>query len=246
MRGERPRLLELFCGGKSVGRVATKLGYDVVSVDVLERFKPSICCDILDFDFHRYPIGYFSYIHASPPCTEFSRAKTVGVRKIEEATKLVKRALDIIDYLKPTYWLLENPRGLLRVQPCMAPYAQFLTEVSYCKYGFTYRKNTDLWTNIPYQPRSLCLKGAYCNDRRLYKYHQQTVQRGPSEVVRLGGSVAPTKILENRYALPAELIKDLFKAATRRARTRWWLPYRGGIDWWRNAMLYEQTDSDSE
>jgi len=100
--------------------------------------------------------------------------------------------------------------------------------------------------SAPATQASLCLKGAYCNDRRLYKYHKQTVQRGPSEVVRLGGSVAPTKSLENRYALPAELIKDLFKAATRRARTRWWLPYRGGIDWWRNAMLYEQTDSDSE
>ena len=246
MRKENPRLLELFCGGKSVGKAAAKWGYDVISVDILQRFKPTICCDLLDFDFQKYPVGYIKYIHASPPCTEFSIAKTVGVRKIDEATKLVLKALAIIDYLKPVYWTLENPRGLLRAQPCMAPYKMYLTEVSYCKYGFRYRKNTDLWTNIPYQPRSLCLKGTYCKDKMLYKFHRQTVQKGPSELKHIGVNAAPTKILEDRYALPEELLTDLFKAAKRRARTRWWLPYRKGIEWWRNAMLYEQTDSDTE
>jgi len=227
---EKPRLLELFCGGKSVGQAAAKFGYEVLSVDLLQKFEPSVCCNILDFDFQRYPVGYFKYIHASPPCTEFSKAKTVGHRNIEEATKLVTKALEIIDYLKPNYWLLENPRGLLRHQPCMEPYKKYLTEVSYCKYGLRYQKNTDLWTNVPYRPRSRCLKGTYCNDKRLYKIHRQTVQSGRTAQCKGARAkfITPTVNLKNRYAIPEELLRDLFKAATRPSRTRWWLPYRGG------------------
>ena len=186
------------------------------------------------------------------PVAAFGRRSHATLRGVVENSvfKIILETRDFSVVFVPIFGRFRpdfNMRArLLRVQPCMAPYAQFLKEVSYCKYGFRYRKNTDLWTNIPYQPRSLCLKGAYCNDRRLYKYHKQTVQRGPSGVVRLGAGVASTTSLENRYALPAELIEDLFKAATRRARTRWWLPYRGGIDWWRNSMLYTQTDSDSD
>ena len=216
-RKERPKLLELFCGGKSVSKAAAKFGYNVVSVDIVKKFNPTFCCNILDFDFRQYPVGHFKYIHASPPCTEFSWAKTIGVRKTEEATQLVIKTLEIIKHLKPEYWLLENPRGLLRSQPCMVPLAKYLTEVTYCKYGFKYRKCTDLWTNVPYKPRSKCLKGTFCGDKKCYGVHTQTVQGGVSGVL----SQAPTINLKDRYAIPPLLLKDLFQAATLPSPTRW-------------------------
>ena len=41
--------------------------------------------------------------------------KTTGVRKIDEANKIVLKTLEIIDYFKPKYWFIENPQtGLLK------------------------------------------------------------------------------------------------------------------------------------
>ena len=108
------KLLELFSGAKSVGKVAEQLGYEVVSLDLKDA---DINCDILEWDYTTYPVNYFDIVWASPPCTEYSRAKTTGVRKINEANKIVLRTLEIIGYLNPTYFIIENPQtGLLKEQ----------------------------------------------------------------------------------------------------------------------------------
>ena len=87
------KLLELFSGTKSVGKVAQQFGFDVVSLDLKNA---DINCNILEWDYKQYPVGYFDFIHASPPCTEYSRAKTVGVRKIDEANVIVMKTIEII------------------------------------------------------------------------------------------------------------------------------------------------------
>ena len=67
-----------------------------------------------------YPPGFFDFIWASPPCTEYSKAKAVGVRKLEEANRVVERTLGIILYFNPFGWAMENPQtGLLKSQPFM-------------------------------------------------------------------------------------------------------------------------------
>ena len=86
------KLLELFSGTKSVGKVAEKLGYEVISLDLQDA---DINCDILDWDSTIYPVGYFDIIWASPPCTEYSKAKSRGVRNIEEANKIVMKTLEL-------------------------------------------------------------------------------------------------------------------------------------------------------
>ena len=101
------KLLELFSGTKSVGKVAERLGYEVTSLDLI--LPADINIDILDWDYTIYPTGYFDVIHASPPCTEYSRAKTCGVRKIEEANKIVERPLAIIEHLQPKEYIIGNP-----------------------------------------------------------------------------------------------------------------------------------------
>ena len=79
------KLLELFSGTGSVGKVARGLHWDVVSLDLKGA---DINCNILDWDYKKLPSGYFDMIWGSPPCTEYSRAKTVGVRKIDEANAI--------------------------------------------------------------------------------------------------------------------------------------------------------------
>ena len=114
-----PRLLELFKGTGSVGDAFEKLGWQVTSVDMVAKFKPTHLCNILDFEYQQYAPEYFDFVWASPPCTEFSIAKTQGIRDIEGATKVVEKTLEIIRYFNCSF-AMENPQsGYLKQQPCV-------------------------------------------------------------------------------------------------------------------------------
>ena len=58
------KLLELFSGTKSVGKVAEQLGYEVTSVDLKNA---DINCDIMNWNYTVYESGHFDVIWASPP-----------------------------------------------------------------------------------------------------------------------------------------------------------------------------------
>ena len=74
------KFLERFSGTKSVGNVAERLGYEVISLDL--TMMTSIIKLLIDWDYTTYTVGYFDVIWASLPCTEYSKAKTVGVRNL--------------------------------------------------------------------------------------------------------------------------------------------------------------------
>ena len=101
------KLLELFSGTGSVGKVAKKLHWEVVSLDLNNA---DINCNILDWDYPQYPSGYFDFVWASPPCIEYSIAKTTGVRKIDEANKIVMKTIETMSILNQRYGLLKTLR----------------------------------------------------------------------------------------------------------------------------------------
>ena len=66
------KLLELFSGTGSVGKVAKELGYEVVSLDLKNA---DINADNLHWNYKQFKPNEFRIIWVSPPCTEYSRAK---------------------------------------------------------------------------------------------------------------------------------------------------------------------------
>ena len=167
-----PRLLELFSGTGSVGKWARAHGYEVVSLDILPKAGADFTCDIMDFDYRQFAPGHFDIVWASPPCTMYSIARTTGPpRDIPAANEVVQRTLDIIKYLSPTYFYLENPdTGLLKHQPMMANLTYVVLD--YCMHSeapegdkrlgpevYLYRKRTRFYTNktsVLLKPNVLC------------------------------------------------------------------------------------------
>ena len=177
-----PLLLELFSGTGSVGKVATEMGYTVISLD--RDMRASIQIDIMDWDYTDFQPHMFDVIWASPPCTEYSRAKTVGVRDIEGSNKVVKRTLDIIEYFQPKYWIVENPQtGLLKDQDIMV-WIPF-NDVDYCRYGMPYRKRTRLWNNVDlWKPKPLCFRDCGAMNEAKARQKQEAQQNVPPELIK--------------------------------------------------------------
>lgn len=199
------KLLELFSGTGSVGKVAKALGWEVVSLDLKNA---DIQTDILEWDFSVFPVCVFDFVWASPPCAEYSRAKTTGVRKIEYANRLVLKTIEIINHLQPKYYVIENPQtGLLKQQPFMfdIPYK----DVDYCKYGLLYRKRTRLWNNIEHwKPKPLCNKdcGNVINNKHIAQAQRLTKNAD--------GTVRKNYAQTELYIIPEELIKEIFDSVS--------------------------------
>ena len=87
------KLLNLYSGTGSVSKPWKEKGYEVYNVDVDPRFSPDYCGDILQWDYkklHFVP----DVIWASPPCDQYSRARTTGgPRNLRLADKLVAKAV---------------------------------------------------------------------------------------------------------------------------------------------------------
>ena len=62
--------------------------------------------------------------------------------------------------------------GLLKTREIMQPYATYMHEVSYCKYGTEYRKGTNVWTNAALlEPVHVCSNQDPCLAKKRYGRH---------------------------------------------------------------------------
>jgi hypothetical protein len=195
------RLLELFCGTKSVGKVFEQNGWEVVSVDILQQFDPTHCGDILQMEFS----DHFDVVWASPPCTAFSVASIgkhwkLGLPSKEAVlgNKLLSKTLGIINITRPKYWFIENPRGMMRTLPIMANLPK--KTVTYCKYGDTRMKPTDIWTNCDrWIPKEACKNGDSC--------HVSAPRGSRTGTQGLNGDI-------ERSVIPEALVKEIFSVIT--------------------------------
>ena len=155
------KVLELFAGSRSIGKVAEELGYEVFSTDIEPFEKIDYVVDIFDFDVLKVRFKP-DIIWASPPCTGFSVA-SIGHNWIKENDKyipksetarqgmrIVIKTIEIINYFYPEYYFIENPRGMLRKMQFIQNLKRHT--VTYCQYGDERMKPTDIWTSSNRMP----------------------------------------------------------------------------------------------
>ena len=172
------KILELFAGTRSIGKAFEKLGHEVYSIDY-DEVHPDIDWyadigkitkeDILE------RFGQPDVIWASPDCTSYSIAAISHHRTREEDGNLAPKSdyaklsdeinihlVKLIKDLNPKYWFIENPRGGMRKMNFVKGLPRYT--VTYCQYGDSRMKPTDLWTNHE-EPnfKPMCKNGMPCH-----------------------------------------------------------------------------------
>lgn len=203
------RILEVFCGNKSMSNIFEKFGYEAYTIDIEERFNPSECIDVLDFNYNKFTRSYFGHLHFSPPCrymsqnqqTWYNRYKGRGTNKylftreihnekLKESDKLLYKIKEIINYFDKATFTIENPyhnkfnciknRNILDYD---------YTLCDYCMYDYPLKKPSIFYNNFG-------LKLKVCD-----KSHKHTHWGDFS-----GGGGNPY----DRYRIPEKLCLDIY------------------------------------
>ena len=216
--------LELFSGTGSFSKVAKKYGATAYTLDTCPKandFGYHTSGSILDAKPEDFP-DQIGRLWASPPCEGFSIAaigkswtKELPRRPKSDTARLGMQLLDktveLIAALKPRFFYIENPRGMMRkvIDPVFEKHGiQNVTRrtVCYCKYGDTRMKPTDIWTNdLSWRPREMCHNYKYDKDGNIIHRHchHESAQRGAKTGTQGSGSY------REKSRIPAEIFQDL-------------------------------------
>jgi len=212
MSDDPKHVLDLFSGlGGFSQAFAESDRWEVTTVDIEERFDSEIQADIMDLrpsDFDRE----FDVILASPPCTEFSSAQNLNgdYQPDGNAIALVYHSLGLMRGLEPDYWFLENPRGRLRTI-----IGRPTTTVTYCQYGESRMKPTDLWGKHP--PTFIgrrCGYGDNCHESNVEGTNNYPEDPAEKAVVPYDLSEAILDAIEAEYANPTPEQGTLLETVT--------------------------------
>ena len=183
------KVLELFAGTRSIGKEFEAKDHEVFSVEWDKNFENiDLYADIgtLTAEDIVEKFGLPDVVWASPDCTSFSIAAISHHRKKNPETgnldpvsdyakfcdkvdqNVLKVIADINEMRKeagmpPMLYFIENPRGGMRKMTWMQGLPRYT--VTYCQYGDTRMKPTDLWTNHPdpkFKP--MCKNGDPCHE----------------------------------------------------------------------------------
>lgn len=171
-------IYDFFAGTGSSTKAFADAGHTVITFELDPYFDSTESVDIMDLDAQELiaKYGQPDFVWASPPCTAFSVAsighhwtggKGAYVPKTDAAIynqRLVAKTIELIQQLSPAKgYLIENPRGILRKLPVVEKLPR--QTITYCQYGDSRMKPTDLWGEVPnWIPRQPCKNGQGCHE----------------------------------------------------------------------------------
>lgn len=173
------KVLDLFCGTKSIAKAFEHHGHEVFTVDWNPDFEPTLCADIGTLtadDLIHLCGGVPDVVWASPDCTSYSvaaisyhRTKNPVTGNLDAVTDYARKCdeinshiIEVIKDINPKYYFIENPRGGMRKMDFVQDLPRYT--VTYCQYGEERQKPTDIWTNHPNpQFKPPCKRGDPCH-----------------------------------------------------------------------------------
>ena len=212
------KILELFAGDRSFGKVAERKGHEVFSVDWEAYDGIHLVKDIGHLEINDLPwIPHI--VWASPDCTTYTISAISHHRRnrtepfssyAAKCDRVNQHLIDLIMKLKSInprlLFYIENPRGMLRHMPFMQDFKRHT--VWYCKYGDDRAKPTDIWTNSNrWEPRPECHNYKYGPDGKIIDRHchHQSARRG----ARTG--TQGRKNSYERSKIPAQLCTEILE-----------------------------------
>lgn len=201
-------VFDFFAGTRSATKAFEDAGHTVISFDNDPQFDVTVQADVgfLTAAALIERFGQPDFVWASPPCTAFSVASIGHHWTIEREPKtwaaqssmlLVGYTRELLEKLNPRFgFIIENPRGMLRKLPMLDGLER--RTVTYCQYGDTRMKPTDLWGTVPnWQARPICKNGAPCHEAAPRGARTGTQGRGGAK---------------ERSMLPLELGQEILEA----------------------------------
>lgn len=183
------KVLELFAGSKSIGKVAKMLGMDVFSIDKYVEDGMDLVFGVEDLT--RAMIvelfGVPDIIWASPVCSAWSKTGWFHYWKTDiykdhkkfvakkdfasESVEMIRKTIQVFNWFPDAVFFMENPEGMLMKHPVINDFQKLKCvgdmkrhKVTYCQYGSLIRKPTHIWTNSKkWAPRPHCIEGDKCH-----------------------------------------------------------------------------------
>ena len=163
----------------------------------------------MDFDYKKYKVGEFDIIWASPECKIFSSLQNTWVgRKWDTLDDLniarknntcyINKTLEIIDYLKPRLYFLENPLYSKIWDYIDKEKWNNFVIVDYCRFGTIYKKPTKILTNKK-------INDVRCNRKTKHDFLIGVNSK------KMGHKKGDKTKLDERYCVPQDLLKYLLE-----------------------------------
>jgi DNA (cytosine-5)-methyltransferase 1 len=196
--------LDLYSGiggwglGMSTAGIYTIRGFDIWPSAVFTynaNLKPiAEVADIRNLNPSAITREQIDVIVGSPPCTQFSLSNRGGNGNIQDGLVDIKKFLEIVDYLQPKFWVMENVPRLSRTLDtelskggCLYQYRKLVTSnevVDMSEYGLPQRRRRVLAGTFPLS--------------RLKSYRRHLRQRTLGEVVQ---HLAANKVKDPIYGI---------------------------------------------